>query len=230
MEKGKGVASLIVTGALVIILAVASLVYPKISAWYENMVNGGNEVTGSPALNGSQQGTGTPQQNGNQQNNAAEPVTVTDVPLAAPNGDNGAKDFYIVKSDGTTARLSDFYGKPLVVNIWATWCGYCKEEFPFFDAALKTYGDRVEFMFVDLCDGRQETRAKADKYMASKGCSFPVYYETLDKVLDTYNDGGIPLTLFINPDGTIFKKRIGAFSGQIGLFDMIDRLLANSMK
>ena len=225
MEKGKGVASLIVTGALVVVLVVASLVYPKISAWYENMVNGGNEITGTPAQN-----NGNQQNGGNQQNNTAEPVTVTDVPLASPNGDKGAKDFYIVKSDGTTARLSDFYGKPLVVNIWATWCGYCKEEFPFFDAALKTYGDRVEFLFVDLCDGRSETRAKADKYMASNGYDFPVYYETLDKVLDIYNVGGIPLSLFINPDGTVFKQKLGAFSGQIGLFDMIDRLLANSGK
>ena len=111
------------------------------------------------------------------------------------------------------------------MNVWATWCHYCKEEFPYFKDALSVYGDKVQFLFVDLCDGAEETRVKADQFMKSRGYDFPVYYETLDKVLDLYNVGGIPLTLMIDKDGTVYYSKLGAFSSQSALFKKIDELL-----
>ena len=252
MENGKNkITSLVVTGVFVVVLALASLIYPKLSSWYENLVNGttatpvptnsGNLAVNTPTESGNQ-GSNSPTSSGNQSSNTSptgatidlsgndEPVTITDVPLAEPTGNGGAIDFYFVNSEGKTVRLSDFYGKPIVVNIWATWCGYCKEEFPLFNAALKKYGDQVQFLFIDLCDGVEETRAKADKYMKQNGYNFPVYYETLDVVLSKYNVGGIPFSLFIDADGIVYKSKLGSFTNQNTLYNYIEGTINNTAK
>lgn len=49
---------------------------------------------------------------------------------------------------GNLINMSKFYGKPLVINFWATWCGPCREELPYFESNYKKYGDRVNFLMI----------------------------------------------------------------------------------
>ena len=70
---------------------------------------------------------------------------------------NTAPDFPVLDADGNTVRLSDMFGKPVVINFWATWCPPCKRELPDFDRLCREYGDRVVFMMVNLTDGRRDT-------------------------------------------------------------------------
>lgn len=67
-----------------------------------------------------------------------------------------APDFTAVDGEGNEVRLSDYQGKPVVLNFWATWCGYCKEEMPDFQTAFEKYPD-VQFLMVNATDGVQET-------------------------------------------------------------------------
>ncbi|MBP5184620.1 MAG: TlpA family protein disulfide reductase [Lachnospiraceae bacterium] len=226
MEKGKNtITTLILTGSLLVILALGSALYPKITAWYEGLSNGGSGNITNAAANNTTVTPAGQNQNTDTETFTGEPVTIPEVPLAETK-QNGAKDFYLVDKTGKTLRLSDFYGKPVVVNLWATWCGYCKEEFPGYEEAYREFGDTVQFLMVDLCDGVEETRAKADKYIKNSGYTFPVYYETLDKVLNTYGVGGIPLSIFINSDGTIYETKLGAMSKD-SLFKRIRGLISN---
>ena len=68
-----------------------------------------------------------------------------------------APDFTVVDIDGNEHKLSEFEGKPVVLNFWASWCGPCKSEMPDFDEAYKKYKDEIHFLMVNLTDdqGRQ---------------------------------------------------------------------------
>lgn len=107
-----------------------------------------------------------------QETTAAAPPATTPPPTAVPPGTvtpetappetedlnkNTAPDFPVLDADGNTVRLSDMFGKPVVINFWATWCPPCKRELPDFDRLCREYGDRVVFMMVNLTDGRRDT-------------------------------------------------------------------------
>ena len=69
-----------------------------------------------------------------------------------------APDFIVYDAEGTAFRLSDFKGKPVVVNFWASWCPPCRSEMPHFDQVYSEVKDDVMFMMVDLVDGQRETQ------------------------------------------------------------------------
>ena len=113
-----------------------------------------------------------------------------------------APDFTVLDYEGNEVRLSDFKGKPVVLNFWATWCYYCKEEMPDFDDACKKYPD-VQFLMVNATDGVQETMADAKAYVEDEGYSFPVFFDTKSEAVDAYYVSGFPSTYFIDADGNL---------------------------
>lgn len=112
-----------------------------------------------------------------------------------------APDFTVVDADGREVKLSDFRGKPTVVNFWATWCGYCTQEMPTFEEVYQQYGDEINFLMVDMTDGTQETVEKASAYIADKGYTFPVYYDTQLDAMMTYGAYSLPVTYFFDAEG-----------------------------
>ena len=123
-----------------------------------------------------------------------------------------AADFTVYTKDGTAVNLSDFYGKPIVVNFWATWCGPCKIELPAFDTLYQQYKDQVHFLMVNLTDGVDETVESVSDFVTKNNYTFPVYYDTdMDAAL-TYYITSVPRTLFIDNDGTIAYGYMGAMS------------------
>jgi thiol-disulfide isomerase/thioredoxin len=117
----------------------------------------------------------------------------------------------VLDKEGNAVQLSDFAGKPVVLNFWATWCGYCKVEMPDFDQAYKEYPD-VVFMMIDATDGVYETREKADAYVKEQGFSFPVYYDVSSLAQNAYVISGYPTTVFINAQGDVVAKETGMIS------------------
>lgn len=130
----------------------------------------------------------------------------TDQTLAAPAGN--APNFIVQDKDGNAVQLSDFAGKPVVINFWATWCGYCKLEMPDFDRAYKEYPD-VVFLMINATDGVYETKEKADAYVASEGFTFSVYYDLASMAQTAYAITGYPTTVFINAQGDVVAKEVG---------------------
>lgn len=123
-----------------------------------------------------------------------------------------ADDFRVYDSDGNAVRLSDKIGKPVVVNFWATWCGPCRSEMPVFDAAYKEYGDEVEFMMVNLTDGYNDIPEKVAEFVDANGYSFPIYHDLEQNAARVYSVYSIPMTLFVNADGSIYDTVIGAMN------------------
>lgn len=125
---------------------------------------------------------------------------------------NKAVDFDIENRGGEKVKLSDFFGKPIVVNFWATWCDACKFELPYFENAYKQYGNDIEFLMVDLTDEYGETVENAIKYVDDNNYTFPLYFDIDYSAVNAYDLYLKPQTLFIDKDGNIVKKHIGMIS------------------
>lgn len=118
-------------------------------------------------------------------------------------------DFTVFDAKGNSVKLSDYAGKPIVVNFWASWCPPCKEEMPSFNKQYAKNKDKVVFLMVDLVDGQRETQAKGQTYYNSQGFSFPIYFDNQQQAAKAYTVSTIPVTLFIDSNGKIVKKNIG---------------------
>ena len=125
---------------------------------------------------------------------------------------NTAPDFTVLDADGREIKLSDFFGTPIVLNFWASWCPPCKAELPDFEAACKQYEGKVTFLMVNMTDGQRETVAIAKDFIASEGYTFPVYFDTQSEAAYAYGVSSIPTTYFINADGSLEAKATGMIS------------------
>ena len=136
-----------------------------------------------------------------------------------------APDFTVYDAEGNAVSLSDFSGKPVVINFWATWCGYCVREMPAFEKAAAEYGDEVVFMMINVTDGYSETKEEAMEFISENGYTFPVYYDTELSAAYAYGASSLPATGFITPSGIFAGGQLGAMSEDV-LFSYIDQLLA----
>ncbi len=128
---------------------------------------------------------------------------------------NKAPDFTVTDKDGKEVKLSDFEGKPVVINFWATWCGFCRQEMPDFEEIYKEMGDDVVFMMVNATDNVRETVEQASEYIKKEGYSFPVYYDTLGEAAYSYGVSSLPVTYFIDSEGYAVTYARGALSKEI---------------
>ena len=125
---------------------------------------------------------------------------------------NAAPDFTVTDGDGNEVKLSDFRGKGVVLNFWASWCGPCKSEMPHFQEAFEEFGEDVQFLMVNMSDAFGDSRADAQKVLEQNGYTFPVFYDTKAECAYGYGISGIPVTVFIDADGNIVSMKTGMIS------------------
>ena len=144
-------------------------------------------------------------------------------PAAAPAEPRPAADFTVYDFDGSEVHLSDFAGKPIVLNFWASSCGPCRSEMPDFQTAYEVLGEEVQFVMVNVTDGHWDTLDTASAYITDSGFTFPVYYDTTVEAAIAYGVRGLPTTVFINSEGNIIANRSGAMNYEIlmGGIDLI---------
>ena len=125
-----------------------------------------------------------------------------------------APDFVMTDINGTQVYLSDFIGKPIVLNFWASWCGPCKMEMPDFNEKYAELGEDIHFLMVNMTDGSRETLHIAKAFVADSGFSFPVFYDVNYDAAITYGVSSLPTTYFIASDGTLVAYGMGAIDAE----------------
>jgi thiol-disulfide isomerase/thioredoxin len=103
------------------------------------------------------------------------------------------------------ALLGQLEGTPVLVNVWGSWCDPCRDEAPDLAAAHRAYGDRVQFLGLDILDARESAR----RFMREFGWTYPSLFDPPGAVRDGLGVLGQPVTLFYDADGDLVDRWIG---------------------
>lgn len=126
--------------------------------------------------------------------------------------------FGLTEYDGKTVRLSDFRGKPIVLNFWASWCVPCREEQAILQASWQKHGSDVLFMGVDYLD----QPPNAQSYLTEFGVTYPNGPDKGSRAYTSYRVQGVPETFFIDADGNVQ----GFYVGPIPAMELEQRIQA----
>ena len=149
---------------------------------------------------------------------APEQLATAQTQPAEENGTEPPKeqvpDFTVYDIDGNEVKLSDFFGKPIVLNFWASWCGPCKMEMPDFNEKFQELGNEVQFLMVNMTEGDRETVEIASEFIKAQGYTFPVFYDTAAEAAYTYGVYSLPTTYFIDAGGYAVARANSAIDGE----------------
>jgi len=148
---------------------------------------------------------------------SAPMAPVTDAKIGTSIG-FAAPDFTLPTTGDKEFRLSDYRGKNVILNFWATWCGPCRYEVPALKALYDKYGDGgTVIVAVNSLDNLDA----AASYAKDNDLNFIIPLDPRGVVTDLYHIRGMPTTLFINDKGIITSIKIGPF---INVEEIEDRL------
>lgn len=125
-----------------------------------------------------------------------------------------APDFTVYDLDGNEVRLSDYIGKPVILNFWASWCGPCKMEMPDFQSKYQELGEEIQFLMINMTDGSRETTDSASAFISEQGYTFPVFYDTDSDAAIAYGAYSLPTTYFIDAEGNAVARASGAIDAE----------------
>jgi cytochrome c biogenesis protein CcmG/thiol:disulfide interchange protein DsbE len=121
------------------------------------------------------------------------------VSTGGPRKGDVAPDFTLKTFDGKTVSLSDFAGKPVVLNFWASYCIPCRKEFPLFREQLAKDPGKFVVLGVDAKD----IESDAEDFAKDKKATWPIVVDTDNDVAKAYGIGAVPQTFFIKPNGKV---------------------------
>ena len=133
-----------------------------------------------------------------------------------------APDFKLQNLNGQSISLSDFRGKPVLLNFWTARCPPCQVEMPYLQQVYEEWSDRG---LVVLAIHIGKSIAEAKRFLQAHNLSLPVLLDTKGNTAQKYNITGIPTTLFIDKDGTIQVKIIGAFPSKTAIEKNLNKIM-----
>lgn len=196
MNKNKTL--LIIALVFVLLLGGADVLYNRLA---QDAAPDQLAVQGAPAAGQTEQDADTPQEEDEGEEEGQEPEKVL------------APDFTVYDLDGNAVQLSDYIGKPIVLNFWASWCGPCQMEMPDFHEKYLQLGEKVNFLMINMTTGR-ETQESAIAFIEKNDYSFPIFYDTQSDAAMTYGAYSLPTTYFIDAEGYAIAQATGAIDAE----------------
>lgn len=138
-----------------------------------------------------------------------------------PTVGTSAEDFQLVDLDGKSQSLSQYRGKVVLVNFWATWCKPCTTEMP---AMQATYDKLRDKGFVVLAINELEDEAKVREHIKQYGHTFPVLMDRDNKVANQFGVFGLPVSVFIDEKGVVREYIKGGLLTEQVILDVVARI------
>jgi len=133
-----------------------------------------------------------------------------------------APDFQFKNLEGQSVSLSDFQGKPVLINFWQVRCPPCRAEMPYIQQVYDEWrGKGLVILAINI----GESPSQIKEFMQSQGLSLPVLLDKGGKVAEKYNIWFIPTTFFLDKDGIIQEKIIGPFQNKAQIEMRLDKIL-----
>ena len=171
--------------AFLAVLGVAGVLYPKLSAGMQTA-----QLATTPTE------TTTPA--------ATEAAQEETQPVQAP-------ELTLVDWHGNEVKLSDYFGKPIVLNFWAHWCGPCQMEMPEFNAMYEELGGEVTFLMVHMGTAVEDGKEK----VTEGGYTFPVVFDTKSQAAYVYGVNAYPTSFFIDENGNVQAYYVGMMDKEL---------------
>lgn len=133
-----------------------------------------------------------------------------------------APDFELQNLDGQSISLSNFKGKPMLINFWYTGCPPCRKEMPYLQ---QIYDERQGSELLVLAINVGESASAVNGFFQDNNLSFPVVLDTKAVVVRKYNIQFFPTTFFIDKDGIIQEKVIGAFPSKAAIEKRLSKIM-----
>ena len=109
---------------------------------------------------------------------------------------------------GERTGLAQMRGRPVLLNVWATWCHPCRQEIPALEQLHRTYGPRgLQVVGVSIDQGDQEQGIR--EFLQEYGASYPIWLDPDSEITTAYSTMGVPNTFLIGPDGRVLWKHVG---------------------
>lgn len=118
---------------------------------------------------------------------------------------------------GPSLDLASLGGQPIVINLWASWCGPCREEMPILQAVAEDTEGEATFVGVVTKDDA----LSAGSFVEAVGVTYPQLNDPEGGLLGDLRSPGLPVTVVLRPDGSVLTKRIGPFANEQQLADLI---------
>lgn len=131
------------------------------------------------------------------------------------------EDFQLVDLEGKAQRLSQYRGKVVLVNFWATWCKPCTTEMP---AMQTTYDKLRDKGFVVLAINELEDEAKVREHIKQYGHTFPVLMDRDNKIANQFGVFGLPVSVFIDEKGVVREYIKGGLLTEQLILDAVARI------
>lgn len=124
-----------------------------------------------------------------------------------------APEFTAVNSIGEQVRLSDYRGKAVMINFWASWCAPCVREMPLVHQIAQDYQNQVETLFVNVGESKGTIR----EFMDKQAFDFPVIIDVTGNISGMYRITGLPATMVIDQEGEFRHILLGELTEDIPL-------------
>lgn len=120
-----------------------------------------------------------------------------------------APDFTLTDMNGKSLSLSQFRGKVVLVNFWATWCPPCRAEMPSIERLYRRLEKHKNFVLLTVNVNEDNSKDSVKAFTEETPLSFPILLDRDNRVAGRYQVNGIPQTFIIDPNGVIVQKVVG---------------------